>query len=87
MAIAHTVHPSGYAVQIQRLLWYVDIFTDPDADLYKCVLSDCVYCSLGTFNDLQKGAFSIVMSVHSSACLSAWNSWVPIGQTVMKSNI
>jgi len=81
MAIVHTGHTSGYAVQIRRLLWCVDIFTDPDADLYKCALSDHVYCFLGTFAELQKVTFSIVMSVHSSACLSAWNSWVPIGQT------
>ena len=54
--------------------------------LYKCALSDHVYCFLGTFTELQKAAFSIVVSGHSSACLSAWNSWVPSVQTLMKSD-
>jgi len=34
MAIVHTGDTSGYAVQIQSLLWCVDIFTDPGADLF-----------------------------------------------------
>jgi hypothetical protein len=42
--------------------------------LYKCALSDHVYCFLGTFTELQQAAFSILVCLHSSAHLSAWNS-------------
>ena len=44
-------------------------------------LSDHVYCFLGILTELQKATISVVMSVHSSAHLSAWNSLIPTGQT------